>query len=80
MVPNELIDELGIRNACHAQHPGQSGTRTKIGVRIHFQDVGLPLSSWTLLGPPVPIGGGVYQFTDTDSVNHPRRFYELRAP
>jgi hypothetical protein len=47
---------------------------------IATENVGLPLSSWTVLGAPVAIGGGVYQFTDTDSVNHPRRFYELRAP
>ena len=43
-------------------------------------DIALPASSWTALGAPVSIGGGVYQFTDTDSASYPRRFYQLKTP
>jgi uncharacterized delta-60 repeat protein len=43
-------------------------------------DVAAPLSSWENLGAPVPIGNGLYQFTDPGASNHARRFYQLRTP
>lgn len=43
-------------------------------------NVSVPASNWTVLGSPVPIGGGVYQFTDHAATNHPQRFYRLRWP
>jgi uncharacterized delta-60 repeat protein len=43
-------------------------------------DVTVPLAAWANLGPPVALGGGVYQFTDPDAANFPRRFYRLSAP
>jgi hypothetical protein len=35
---------------------------------------------WEVLGPPVPVGGGLYQFTDPAATNHAQRFYQLRSP
>jgi uncharacterized delta-60 repeat protein len=39
-----------------------------------------PLPTWANLGAPVPVGGGVYQFTDSGATNLPRRFYRVSAP
>ena len=39
-----------------------------------------PLAQWESLRAPVPVGGGVYQFTDPGATNHARRFYQLRSP
>jgi len=41
-------------------------------------NVALPLAQWTVLGPPVPLGGGLYRFTDVLAPNHAQRFYLLR--
>ena len=35
---------------------------------------------WTSLGSPTPVGPGLYQFSDPEAVNFPRRFYQLRTP
>jgi len=43
-------------------------------------NVALPLSNWTLLGPPTELSAGQYRFTDPNATNHPRRFYRVRAP
>jgi uncharacterized delta-60 repeat protein len=43
-------------------------------------NVAAPLASWENLGPPVPVGNGLYQFTDPGVTNHPRRIYQLRSP
>jgi hypothetical protein len=43
-------------------------------------NVSLPSSNWIALGSPMPIGGGIYQFTDPNATNHPTRFYQLRWP
>src|SRR6266542_682232 len=39
----------------------------------------LPLAQWTVLGPPVSLGGGLYRFTDTGAMGQAQRFYILRA-
>jgi len=39
-----------------------------------------PIANWEMLGPPISIGGGVYQFTDPAATNYPHRFYLLRWP
>jgi hypothetical protein len=39
-----------------------------------------PTALWPAVGTPAPIGDGLYQFTDSDATNHPRRFYLLRSP
>jgi uncharacterized delta-60 repeat protein len=43
-------------------------------------DVAAPVEEWELLGPPAPVGNGVYQFIDPGAAKHPRRFYQLRSP
>ena len=43
-------------------------------------NVAAPIAQWESLGAPVPVGGGVYQFTDPAATNHTRRFYQLRSP
>jgi uncharacterized delta-60 repeat protein len=43
-------------------------------------DVNSPVATWEVLGAPVPVGGGLYQFSDPASTNFPRRFYQLRSP
>ncbi len=41
-------------------------------------NISLPVSNWTDLGPAISLGGGYYQFTDTNAIGQPRRFYLLR--
>ena len=41
-------------------------------------NVALPQAQWTVLGPPVSLGGGLYRFTDLLATNHAQRFYLLR--
>ena len=43
-------------------------------------NVSTPLSNWTAVGSPWPIGGALYQFTDPGVSNHPQRFYQLHWP
>jgi len=42
--------------------------------------VALPLSNWTLLGPPTELSLGQYRFTDSNATNHPQRYYRVRSP
>jgi hypothetical protein len=42
-------------------------------------NVSLPVAQWSVMGLPVSLGGGLYQFTDTMATNHGQRFYQLRA-
>jgi hypothetical protein len=42
-------------------------------------NVALPLAQWNVLGLPVPLGGGLYRFTDTGAMGQAQRFYILRA-
>jgi hypothetical protein len=35
---------------------------------------------WPPVGAPAPVGDGLYQFTDSEATNYPRRFYLLRGP
>jgi uncharacterized delta-60 repeat protein len=39
-----------------------------------------PAGDWEVLGAPVPVGGGVYQFTDPHASNFPARYYHLHWP
>ena len=43
-------------------------------------NVTLPASNWTVLGAATVIAPGVYQFTDAQATNFPRRFYQVRSP
>ena len=43
-------------------------------------NITLPTSNWTALGAAALVSPGVYQFTDTQSTNFPRRFYQVRSP
>jgi hypothetical protein len=38
-----------------------------------------PTGVWTALGSPVPVGDGMYQFTDSAAANCAQRFYLLRS-
>ena len=38
------------------------------------------LTDWIPAGASVPVSPGLFQFTDADAPNHPRRFYQLRSP
>jgi hypothetical protein len=40
----------------------------------------LPLTNWTMLGPPVNNGSGQYQFTDPAATNDGQRFYRVSSP
>ncbi len=42
-------------------------------------NLALPLAQWTVLGPPVSLGGGLYRFMDTGAPGQAQRFYILRA-
>lgn len=43
-------------------------------------DMALPVINWAVLGAPTPIGGSLYQFSDSGATNYPQRFYLLRVP
>ena len=43
-------------------------------------NISVPASNWTLLGTLTTSGSGIYEFTDTNAVIYPRRFYQLRQP
>ncbi len=43
-------------------------------------DLMLPQASWTLLGGPVEVAPGQYQFTDPSPANVLQRFYCVRSP
>jgi hypothetical protein len=43
-------------------------------------NMALPTSNWTVLGSATVISSGVYQFTDAQATNLPRRFYQVRSP
>ena len=43
-------------------------------------NVDLPSSNWTVLGAASVLSPGVYQYTDTQASNFPRRFYQVRSP
>jgi alpha-tubulin suppressor-like RCC1 family protein len=52
---------------------------------IHFTVVAttnvlLPLTNWTVLGAATQISSGIFQFTDPQATNFPRRFYQVRSP
>ena len=42
-------------------------------------NVALPVAQWDVLGSPVSVGDGLYQFTDLAAPAYARRFYQLRA-
>jgi hypothetical protein len=41
-------------------------------------NLSLPIGQWDLLGLPISVGGGLYQFNDDLAPDHPQRFYLLR--
>jgi hypothetical protein len=43
-------------------------------------DLSLPLASWTILGNPVEVSPGQFQFTDSQGTNGVARFYCVRSP
>jgi predicted outer membrane repeat protein len=43
-------------------------------------NVALPLSNWTVLGTPIEISPGYFQYADLQATNQPRRFYGVRSP
>ncbi|MBC8095864.1 MAG: hypothetical protein H7Y43_08625, partial [Akkermansiaceae bacterium] len=43
-------------------------------------NVALPLSNWTVLGAPIEVSPGQYQFTDAQATNNVQRFYRVRSP
>ncbi len=43
-------------------------------------NLSLPLTNWTLLGPPESNGSGQYQFTDPAATNDVQRFYRVTSP
>ncbi len=44
-----------------------------------FATTNLAFPAWMWLGTPVFLGNDLYQFTDLDAANHPRRFYRLAS-
>jgi hypothetical protein len=43
-------------------------------------NLSLPLNSWNVLGQPIRIGPGLFQFTDTQAGDNLRRFYRVSSP
>ena len=44
-----------------------------------FATTNLAIPGWLRLGTPLSLGNNLYQFTDVDAANHPRRFYRLAS-
>ena len=40
----------------------------------------LPIENWTVIGQPLQIAPGTFQFTDLQSTNYPQRFYRVTSP
>jgi hypothetical protein len=56
------------------QNPG-------LGFRVlGTTNVGLPTTSWSMLGTAIEVVPGLYQFTDSESKHFTNRFYRLVAP
>ena len=43
-------------------------------------NLALPPSNWTVLGVPIEIAPGQFQFTDAQATNSPQRFYRVTSP
>lgn len=43
-------------------------------------NLSLPVNEWSIVGQPIQVGPGLYQFTDGDSANTPERFYRVSSP
>ena len=43
-------------------------------------NVELPRTNWTVVGPPLQTGPGLYEFKDANVTNENRRFYRVRSP
>jgi hypothetical protein len=43
-------------------------------------NMSLPFTNWYLLGSPVELSAGSYQFTDLQATNRPRCFYRVSSP
>ena len=43
-------------------------------------NLALPFSDWTVLGVPIELAPGQFQFTDPQATNHPQGFYRVTSP
>ena len=43
-------------------------------------NLALPVVDWTRLGSAIPLGNGLYRFTDIGAIGQPQRFYQLVSP
>ncbi|HEY2084377.1 MAG TPA: choice-of-anchor Q domain-containing protein, partial [Verrucomicrobiae bacterium] len=43
-------------------------------------NLSLPIDNWRLLGQPVQISPGLFQFNDLDAASNPQRFYRVSSP
>jgi hypothetical protein len=43
-------------------------------------DLSVPVEKWSVVGQAVPVGAGVFQFTDVGATNSPQRFYRVSTP
>jgi hypothetical protein len=43
-------------------------------------NIALPFSDWTVLGAPIGIAPGQFQFTDLQATNSPQRYYRVTSP
>src|SRR6266478_1066898 len=57
-----------------------SNTPGAIFTVLTSTNIALPLSNWTVLGPPTEISPGYFQFADPQATNHAQGFYRVRSP
>ncbi|MGH7967216.1 MAG: choice-of-anchor Q domain-containing protein, partial [Limisphaerales bacterium] len=43
-------------------------------------NLSLPIENWSILGQPLQVSPGLFQFTDPDAENSARRFYRISSP
>ena len=76
-----VLGNGAFRFAFSSPNPGVGVTGASFLV-LASDDIGRPLSQWTVLGAAIetPAGSGLFQFTDPQAALFPKRFYQVRVP
>ncbi len=59
---------------------GFSNTPGALFTALASSDVQLPLGNWSVMGSVTEVSPGQFQFTDTQPINGPQRYYRVRSP
>jgi hypothetical protein len=77
-LPPLLVSLIRYPNGTFEFHyTNQSAILTNFAVLVST-NLALAVTNWTSLGPALPLGGGLYRFTDLGAIGQPQRYYLLR--